>query len=109
MGQHVNGNQYSPCLIDYLTGFIILLSPCENLEETCGTEGGISESLCPTPSQIPPIIPPFICQEMCGPCQFISPDDTNLCCDGKLCYNEGYLNTTSCQASEPFQLYSLLL
>ena len=51
----------------------------------------------------PPLIPPMICRETCGHCSLIEDEtDDELCCNGKMCFNEGYLNTETCDCICPF-------
>ena len=51
----------------------------------------------------PPLIPPMICRETCGHCRLIKDQtDDELCCNGKMCFNEGYLNTATCECICPF-------
>ena len=51
----------------------------------------------------PPLIPPMICRETCGHCRLIQDEsDDELCCNGKLCFNEGFLNTETCDCVCPF-------
>ena len=51
----------------------------------------------------PPLIPPMICRETCGHCRLIEGQtEDELCCEGKMCFNEGYLNTETCDCICPF-------
>ena len=51
----------------------------------------------------PPLIPPMICRETCGHCRLIEDQtEDELCCKGKMCFNEGFLNAETCDCICPF-------
>ncbi|KAI8494963.1 Cysteine-rich secretory protein 2 [Branchiostoma belcheri] len=68
--------------------------PCENSHPLCGANPGWPTAAYCTMDGLD-VVNDF-CREMCGHCNFATPGDPNACCVGQMCYNGGYLNTTTC-------------
>ncbi|CBY08753.1 unnamed protein product [Oikopleura dioica] len=77
--------------------------PCDNMEDTCGASPGVPLSMACSTDEYPRF-PNFLCRHACEYCIKVDQATTvsSLCCGGKMCFNEGYLDEESCECICPF-------
>ncbi|CAH1274088.1 FAT1 [Branchiostoma lanceolatum] len=68
--------------------------PCANKHHYCGANPGWPIAAYCTADGF--AVVNDYCREMCGYCDFATHGDPNACCEGQICYNGGYLDTTTC-------------